>query len=158
MSNCNAREACFCSLEEDADGAGHSLRLSGLHRSRNSARFASANSPGLLNSAFQAVRQGKFLPDGTLPRIHISGCPFLLLPPTRAAALGFGGGIEADNLTGPKAPSAVFEGGCFPPGQRKILRKREKSILTEADPRFPLWDWKKKWFLSQKTPPMDKWI
>ncbi|MDE6816016.1 MAG: nitrite/sulfite reductase, partial [Lachnospiraceae bacterium] len=99
----------------------------------------------------QAVRQENF-PDGTLPRIHISGCPSSCSA-HQSAALGFRGGMK-QTPDGPKSAFAVFEGGCSHQG-REILAETGKSILTELIPDFLVE--LGKMVLSQNTT-YDKWI
>ncbi len=148
--NCNAREACLL-LEETADGAGTLFETSVACIGAGICQVGIGDSQALLNSCIQAVRQENF-PDGTLPRIHISGCPSSCSA-HQSAALGFRGGMK-QTPDGPKSAFAVFEGGCSHQG-REILAETGKSILTELIPDFLVE--LGKMVLSQNTT-YDKWI
>ena len=85
------------------------------------------NSQALLASCIEAVRRENF-PDGTLPQIHISGCPSSCSA-HQVAPLGFRGGV-CQTPEGPRPAYALYAGGCELPGQEQF--GEELGVLPEA--------------------------
>lgn len=150
LINCNATEAQKL-LDATGDGAKTLFETSVACIGAGICQVGIGDSGALLNSCIEAVRRENF-PDGTLPRIHISGCPSSC-GAHQSAALGFRGGMK-QTPDGPKSAFAVFEGGCSYQG-REILAETGSSILTEKIPGFLVE--LGRMVLSQNTT-YDKWI
>lgn len=90
------------------------------------------NSQALLASCIEAVRRENF-PDGTLPQIHISGCPSSC-GAHQIAGIGFRGAVK-QSPEGPKPAFAVFLGGCPLQGQ-EVISDAGKAIAVDDIPQF----------------------
>ena len=93
------------------------------------------DSQGLLQAAVKAVREAD-LPDGALPRVHISGCPSSCSA-HQAGAIGFQGGVRLEDKK-PQPAFRLFLGGSdaldgarFGEAGAVILEKDIPALLVE---------------------------
>lgn len=92
-----------------ADGAKNAFESSIACIGASICQVGARDSQALLQACVKRVRKENF-PDGTLPQIHISGCPSSCSA-HQIAPLGFRGGVK-QTPDGPKPAFAVFESGC----------------------------------------------
>ena len=85
------------------------------------------DSQGLLAACLEKVRKEDF-PDGTLPKIHISGCPSSCSG-HQIASLGFRGAVK-QTQEGPRPAFAVYEMGCEFQGKEAL--GRELGVMLES--------------------------
>ncbi|MCI9082694.1 MAG: nitrite/sulfite reductase [Lachnospiraceae bacterium] len=86
------------------------------------------DSQSLLHACVERVRKENF-PDGTLPKIHISGCPSSCSA-HQIAPLGFRGGVK-QTPDGPKPAFAVFEQGCETQGNEAF--GEDLGVMLESE-------------------------
>lgn len=86
------------------------------------------DSQSLLHACVERVRKENF-PDGTLPKIHISGCPSSCSA-HQIAPLGFRGGVK-QTPDGPKPAFAVFENGCELEGEEAF--GEDLGVMLESE-------------------------
>lgn len=96
-------------LSLTADGAKNTFESSIACIGASICQVGARDSQALLKACVERVRKENF-PDGTLPKIHISGCPSSCSA-HQVAPLGFRGGVK-QTPDGPKPAFAVFESGC----------------------------------------------
>ena len=111
-----------------ADGAESVFETSVSCIGGQTCQVGTRDSQGLLRSCVAAVREAK-LPDGALPRIHISGCPSSC-GTHQTGAMGFRG---ANKLVDGKPQPAftLFVGGCDAQGREAM--GKEVGVLLEQD-------------------------
>lgn len=86
------------------------------------------DSQSLLHACVERIRKENF-PDGTLPKIHISGCPSSCSA-HQIAPLGFRGGVK-QTPDGPKPAFAVFESGCDIQGKESF--GEDLGVMLESE-------------------------
>lgn len=86
------------------------------------------DSQALLRACVERIRKENF-PDGTLPKIHISGCPSSCSA-HQIAPLGFRGGVR-QTPDGPKPAFAVFESGCDLQGEEAF--GADLGVMLESE-------------------------
>ncbi|MCI9137362.1 MAG: nitrite/sulfite reductase [Lachnospiraceae bacterium] len=91
-------------------------------------QIGARDSQSLLKACVERLRKEN-LPDHTLPRIHISGCPSSCSG-HQIAPLGFRGGVK-QTPEGPRPAFAVFEMGCEREGRESFAS--ELGIMLESD-------------------------
>lgn len=129
--NCNAQEAERV-LEATRDGARTLFETSVACIGASVCQVGIGDSQALLDACIRRVREENFA-DGTLPRIHISGCPSSC-GTHQVGSIGFRGGIR-QTPEGPKPAFALFEGGC-PLQGKEVLADMGKAILADQIPEF----------------------
>lgn len=115
-------------LSLTADGASSTFESSIACIGASICQVGARDSQSLLHACVERVRKENF-PDGTLPQIHISGCPSSCSA-HQIAPLGFRGGIR-QTPEGPKPAFAVFEGGCEVEGEESFAK--ELGVMLESE-------------------------
>lgn len=111
-----------------ADGAGNTFESSIACIGASICQVGARDSQALLHACVDRVRKENF-PDGTLPRIHISGCPSSCSA-HQIAPLGFRGGVK-QTPDGPKPAFAVFESGCEIQNEEKF--GEDLGVMLESE-------------------------
>ena len=96
-------------LEITQDSAKNTFETSIACIGASICQVGARDSQSLLHACVERVQKENF-PDGTLPQIHISGCPSSCSA-HQIAPLGFRGGVK-QTPEGPKPAFAVYENGC----------------------------------------------
>lgn len=150
LINCNAKEAQDL-LEETKDGASTLFETSVACVGASVCQVGIGDSKALLDACIEAVRRENF-PDGTLPRIHISGCPSSC-GAHQIGEIGFRGGVK-QTPEGPRPAFAIFEGGC-PYQGREILAETGKLMAASDIPDFLIELGR---LVASENTTYDKWI
>lgn len=129
--NCTAKEAEKI-LEITSDSAKTLFETSVACVGARTCQVGIGHSFDLLKNCIHAVKKAA-IPDGALPKIHISGCPSSC-GAHQTAAIGFRGGMKP-SPDGPKPAFAIFEGGCAIRSQENIASMGQ-SIYAEDIPDF----------------------
>ena len=129
--NCSAGEAQEV-LAATADGAQTLFETSVACIGASVCQVGIGDSQALLNACIERVRKEGFA-DGTLPKIHISGCPSSC-GTHQIGSIGLRGGMR-QTPEGPKPAFALFTGGC-PTRGKEVIADMGKSILAEDIPEF----------------------
>lgn len=129
--NCTAKEAETL-IELTKDGAGTLFETSVACIGSQICQLGLRDSQSLLKACTNAVRSCHF-DDGTLPKIHISGCPSSC-GSHQAAELGFRGAVK-QSPDGPKPAYALFFGGSEALGNERL--GTELCVMREENiPKF----------------------
>lgn len=119
-------------LSLTADGAGNTFESSIACIGASICQVGARDSQALLHACVDRVRKENF-PDGTLPQIHISGCPSSCSA-HQIAPLGFRGGVR-QTPDGPKPAFSVFKNGCELQGEEVF--GEELGVMLESEiPKF----------------------
>ncbi len=111
-----------------ADGAANTFESSISCIGASICQVGARDSQSLLHACVERVRKENF-PDGTLPKIHISGCPSSCSA-HQVAPLGFRGGVK-QTPDGPKPAFAVFENGCELEGEEAF--GEDVGVMLESE-------------------------
>ncbi|MEY8391790.1 nitrite/sulfite reductase [Lachnospiraceae bacterium 45-W7] len=111
-----------------ADGANNTFESSVACIGASICQVGARDSQSLLHACVERVRKENF-PDGTLPKIHISGCPSSCSA-HQIAPLGFRGGVK-QTPEGPKPAFAVFEQGCETEGEEAF--GEDLGVMLESE-------------------------
>ncbi len=110
------------------DGADNTFESSVACIGASICQVGARDSQSLLHACVERVRKENF-PEGTLPKIHISGCPSSCSA-HQIAPLGFRGGVR-QTPDGPKPAFAVFEQGCEI--QNKEAFGEDLGVMLESE-------------------------
>lgn len=111
-----------------ADGANNTFESSVACIGASICQVGARDSQSLLHACVERTRKEHF-PDGTLPKIHISGCPSSCSA-HQIAPLGFRGGVK-QTPEGPKPAFAVFEQGCETAGKEAF--GEDLGVMLESE-------------------------
>lgn len=111
-----------------ADSANNTFESSVACIGASICQVGARDSQSLLHACVERVRKENF-PDGTLPKIHISGCPSSCSA-HQIAPLGFRGGVR-QTPEGPKPAFAVFEQGCEIQGEEAF--GEDLGVMLESE-------------------------
>ncbi len=115
-------------LSLTADGSNNTFESSIACIGASICQVGARDSQSLLHACVERVRKENF-PDGTLPKIHISGCPSSCSA-HQVAPLGFRGGVR-QTPDGPKPAFAVFESGCEIEGEEAF--GEDLGVMLESE-------------------------
>ncbi len=115
-------------LSLTADSANNTFESSIACIGASICQVGARDSQSLLHACVERVRKEN-LPDGVLPKIHISGCPSSCSA-HQIAPLGFRGGVR-QTPDGPKPAFAVFESGCEIEGEEAF--GEDLGVMLESE-------------------------